>query len=88
MPSISEFYGIKIYIYWNDNQHHHTPHFHAFYAEYEGVFKLNGDLIVGNVPNTAKRLIKLWAMENLLKINYAWNMALKKQMLPKIDGLK
>lgn len=88
MPSVSEFYGIKIYIYWNDNTHHHLPHFHAYHGDFDGVFKLNGDMIVGNLPPTAKKLIKQWAMANLLQINYAWNMAIKKKNIPKIEGLK
>ena len=29
MPRLSEFYGIAIYMYWQD---HAPPHFHAFYA--------------------------------------------------------
>jgi hypothetical protein len=30
MPIISEFYGIKIMMFWND---HMPPHFHAEYGE-------------------------------------------------------
>jgi len=87
MPSISEFYGIKIYMYWNDHGHN-APHFHAYYAEFEGTFKLNGELIVGNIPKTAQKLIKKWAILNLLKLNYNWNMVSKRQPVQKIEGLK
>ncbi len=88
MPKISEFYGIKIYIYWNDQSSHKLPHFHAFYGEYEGAFKLNGDPIVGIMPRTAKKLIKIWALENLELIEYAWRQAVMKKPLPTIKGIK
>ncbi|MGL4497693.1 MAG: DUF4160 domain-containing protein, partial [Chroococcales cyanobacterium] len=41
MPSISQFYGILIRMFYND---HAPPHFHAVYGEYE--------LIVGIAPIT------------------------------------
>lgn len=88
MPSISEFYGIKIYMYWENNEKHNLPHFHAYYSEYEGTFRLNGDLIIGNIPRTAQKLIKKWAMLNLLKLNYNWNKISKLQAAEKIEGLK
>ncbi|MCC7358009.1 MAG: DUF4160 domain-containing protein [Anaerolineales bacterium] len=36
MPTISEFFGIVIRMYFND---HLPPHFHAFYGEPEGVLR-------------------------------------------------
>ncbi len=35
MPVISMFYGIIIRLYLIDNLHHHSPHIHAKYAEFE-----------------------------------------------------
>ena len=35
MPIISMFYGIIIRMYLLDEQHHHLPHVHAKYAEFE-----------------------------------------------------
>jgi len=32
MPTISEFFGILIRMYYDD---HNPPHFHVFYGEYE-----------------------------------------------------
>ncbi len=88
MPSISEFYGIKIYMYWNDSDRHKIPHFHAYYAEYEATFKLNGTIIEGKMPKTAHKLIKKWAMQNLLILNYTWNRISKNEPFEKIKGLK
>ncbi len=51
MPAISMFFGIIIYLYYKDNKKHHTPHIHAEYGEFEGVFDITtGELIVGELP--------------------------------------
>ena len=88
MPKISEFYGIKIYIYWNDNQHHKLPHFHASYAEYIAAFDLKGNLLVGQMPKRAKKLIKSWALEKNIELVYAWKCAETLKIVPNIEGLK
>lgn len=37
MPSISTFFGVVIYMYFND---HAPPHFHAEYGEFEAVYNI------------------------------------------------
>lgn len=88
IPKISEFYGIKIFIYWNDQNHHNLPHFHAIYNEYQATFDLTGNIIIGNIPVTAKKLVKIWALENKEILYYTWSQALLNKPLPKIKGLK
>ena len=44
MPTISLFYGILIKMNWKDTGQHSSPHFHAFYGEYEAVFGLDGEI--------------------------------------------
>ena len=88
MPKVLEFYGIKIYIFWNDYQHHKIPHFHAYYAEHIAAFDLNGHLLIGNMPKRAKKMIKTWALEKNSELLYAWWCATKLKALPTIEGLK
>ena len=88
MPKISEFYGIKIYIYWNDNQHHKLPHFHAYYSEHIAAFDLKGNLLIGKMPKRAKKLIKAWALEKSSELMYAWTCAEELKAMPVIEGLK
>ncbi|MCO6498116.1 MAG: DUF4160 domain-containing protein [Chitinophagaceae bacterium] len=38
MPRISAFYGILVYMYYND---HEPPHFHAIYGDYEVLININ-----------------------------------------------
>jgi hypothetical protein len=48
VPRLSEFYGIAIYMYFAD---HNPPHFHASYAEYEALIRIdNGAIVRGDLP--------------------------------------
>ncbi len=48
MPTISEFFGIVIRMYWDD---HPPPHFHAIYAEHEAQYNIATlDVIHGSLP--------------------------------------
>ena len=59
MPVIARFYGILIKMYFRE---HGIPHFHALYAEYNGVFEINSlKMIEGDLPNRAQRMVKEWA---------------------------
>jgi len=59
MPVIARFYGILIKMYFRE---HGIPHFHALYAEYNGVFEIDSlEMIEGDLPNRAQRMVKEWA---------------------------
>jgi hypothetical protein len=59
MPVIARFYGILIKMYFKE---HGIPHFHAIYGEYNGVFEIETlDIIEGDLPNRAQKLIREWA---------------------------
>ena len=69
MPVISRFYGILVKMYFKE---HGTPHFHAVYGEYNGVFEVRSlKMLEGDLPLRARRLVKEWAaqyQEELLKM--------------------
>lgn len=86
MPSISEFYGIKIFIYYDD---HAEPHFHAHYGENEGKISVkNGKLIAGKLPSRAMRLIKEWMKEHKEDLRNNWKLAEEHKKLKMIKPLK
>ncbi|MGI8635107.1 MAG: DUF4160 domain-containing protein [Segetibacter sp.] len=60
MPRISSFYGIVIWIYFND---HNPPHLHAAYGEHEILIRI-ADLSVyfGSLPSRAFGLVMEWAL--------------------------
>lgn len=60
MPIISQFYGIVISMFFNDNDRHHIPHIHVQYGEYNCVFDFNGTIIAGKIPNKQKKLVVAW----------------------------
>ena len=84
MPVIARFYGIIIKMYFSQSEHG-TPHFHAIYGEYNGVFSIETlELIEGDLPNRAQRLVKEWASlykDDLMKI---W----REQVFKKLPGLE
>jgi len=51
MPVIARFYGILIKMYFSQTEHG-TPHFHAVYGEFNGVFNIDTlELIEGDLPS-------------------------------------
>lgn len=71
MPTISEFYGIVISMYYND---HLPPHIHARYAEYEASMLIEtGEVIEGSLPPRAKGLVKEWIEINKEKLIRQWD---------------
>ncbi len=61
MPIISMFYGIIIRLYLIDNQHHHLPHIHAKYGEFEASISIeDGEILAGQLPRKQLRLTQAW----------------------------
>ena len=53
MPRICEFFGVVIYMYYND---HRPPHFHAEYAEHEALFTIaRNSAPIGSEPDKGGR---------------------------------
>jgi len=56
MPILSMFYGIVVYMYAYDNQRHHSPHFHAEYAEFTAAIA-DGEILEGDLPRAKMKLV-------------------------------
>jgi hypothetical protein len=86
MPSVSEFFGIKIYFYYND---HNPPHFHAVYAGEYVEIDIN-DLIVmnGEINKRALKLVLEWASQHQAELLAAWQEAREEEPLTKIAPLE
>ena len=57
MPEISRFYGILIFMFYNDHNH---PHFHVGYGEYKAVINFDEEIVKGNMPKRALKLVFEW----------------------------
>ncbi len=72
MPIVSQFYGILITMYFNENTKHHLPHLHAEYAEYDAVFDFKGNIIDGKIPNKQRKMIEAWISIHEEELNSLW----------------
>ncbi len=84
MPVIARFYGIIIKMYFSQSEHG-IPHFHAIYGEFNGVFDIESlELIEGDLPNRAEKLVKEWASLYKNDLKKIWN----EQDFKKLPGLE
>jgi hypothetical protein len=62
MPTICEFFGIKITVNFYD---HHPPHFHAKYADKEAIFDIGTlGILRGTVPPRVAGMIVEWGLDH------------------------
>ncbi|MEM6326069.1 MAG: DUF4160 domain-containing protein, partial [Bacteroidota bacterium] len=88
VPRISEFFGIVIYLYYQDNKVHHTPHFHAVYADDEVVISIpDADVLAGSLPSKKEKLVKAWAVMREDELQQAWAAAVDGEPPQKIAPL-
>ena len=86
LPKVSEFYGIQIYIYWDE---HGPPHFHAVYAEQEvKVSIVDLSVQAGYLSTRALGLVMEWAKLHQDELRHVWEQAARKEPLNRIDPLK
>lgn len=69
MPQVSTFFGIVIWMYYNDHQ---PPHFHAQYGGEEVLILIgSGDILQGKIGRRALRSVQEW--EELRRTELATN---------------
>jgi hypothetical protein len=86
MPRISFFYGIGIWMYWNEGVHN-RPHFHSRYGGHQASIAFDGEVLVGSLPPRALRLVRDWAALHQADLAANWKRALVGDALKKIDPL-
>jgi hypothetical protein len=86
MPTISEFYGIKITMYWDE---HMPPHFHAVYGSYTVLVDIkNATVLKGFFPGKQLKLVLAWAELHKDELLQNWENALNNKELKKIAPLQ
>ncbi|MCX6350281.1 MAG: DUF4160 domain-containing protein [Bacteroidetes bacterium] len=71
MPEISRFYGIVIYMFFND---HNPPHFKTKFGEFEAnIFIENGTLLNGDLPLSKLKLVTAWSEIHKDELLEIWN---------------
>ena len=85
MPLVSEFNGIRIYLYWDD---HSPPHFHAEYGEFEITVQIDSGAVTGKFPRRALNIVLEWYALHKAELAEDWSLAESKQPLKTIDPLE
>jgi len=88
MPTISEFYGIRIKMIHYDVGRHHQPHIHAEYQDFEAVYSIpDGELLAGELPRRQKNKVEEWIEQHQDELKDDWQLAIAGEKLFKIDPL-
>ncbi len=88
MPTISMFFGILIKMNWKDKGQHNSPHFHAYYGEFEAVFGLNGEIISGQFPKKQAAFVQAWALLHEDELTADWTLAVNGEEIFRIEPLR
>jgi hypothetical protein len=84
MPTVAYFYGIAIQMFFND---HNPPHFHARYGRAKALVRISdGQIISGELPQLATRLVREWALARREELEENWRRAQEHRRLEKIAG--
>ena len=72
MPTLSRFYGIVIYMNYND---HNPPHFHARYQGQEVSIEIESEIVRGTMSRRALEMIFEWSNEHRDELLQNWKFA-------------
>ncbi len=86
MPTISQFFGITIRMYYRD---HAPPHFHAYYAEASAVIAIETlKVLEGHLPGRSYRMVIEWAVDHRAELRENWRHATAHLALEPIEPLR
>ena len=75
-------------MYLLDEQHHHLPHLHARYAEFEASIDLSdGEVLAGQLPRKQLRLVQAWIELHRDELMADWELARSGELPYKIAPL-
>jgi hypothetical protein len=88
MPRICTFYGIAIYLYYDESRHEGRPHFHAVYRSAEASIEMRGgSVLAGGLPPRALRLVQEWTALHVEELLADWELARQGEPLLRIPPL-
>ncbi len=83
MPLLCEFFGIRIYMFWDE---HIPPHFHAEYNEFKALVSIPDAVVLkGYLPSRQLKLVLAWCELHEGELMRNWESA---QMHGKIHSIK
>ena len=82
MPTISNFYGIIIVMYFR-NKEHNPPHVHAITQDFDAPFLIEtGEIMEGVFPAKAKTMVKEFIMKYRKELEDMWESEQYKKLPP------
>jgi hypothetical protein len=84
MPTISRFYGIVVYMNYND---HTPPHFHARYQDQEITMEIQTGLVTGSMSRRALQMLFDWLDHYQVELMENWERARQHMPLHEIPPL-
>lgn len=86
MPAVSQFFGIVIYMYFND---HPPPHFHAEYGGSEALYEIETLRVYkGKLSHRAHNLVIEWADLHRDELMENWRRIRRGEDLLDIESLE
>jgi hypothetical protein len=86
VPEISRFFGIIVFMNYND---HPPPHFHVRYAEQRAIVAIESPAVLeGKLSPRALGLVMEWAAAHREELLEDWNLARQQQPLRRIAPLE
>jgi hypothetical protein len=85
MPQISYFLGVIIRMFYRD---HNPPHFHAAYADFEGIIDIEKNEIIGGyLPPRVLAIVSEWTAIHQNELMDNWERARQQESLKDIAPL-
>ena len=84
MPVISRFYGIVIFMNYND---HEPPHFHARYGDQEVIVGIVSGMVTGKMSKRALNMLFEWMEMHRPDLVENWSLARELKPLRQIPPL-
>ncbi len=86
MPTVSQFYGIKIIMLYDD---HNPPHFHVTHGECIALISIKDlRIIKGNLRKRALKMVVEWSRQHQKELFKNWELSSKHKILNYIDPLE
>lgn len=87
MPIISQFYGIIVSMYFNENNKHNIPHIHIRYNEYKASYDFEANILNGSLPVKQTKLIEAWIIIHKEELITLWKLMKEEGGMFKIKPL-
>lgn len=86
MPRVSAFYGVVIYMYWNERDHP-VAQIHAYHAGRRASVSIDGNVLADSLEPRALQFVREWASLRREEILTNWERARKNEPLLGIPPL-